>query len=323
MVTLQQGHFWSEFVRTTDPFWNGVRSSLVALYAIGPKFTPQFLGTGFVVGTSEEGFLLVLTAKHVVVDGAVQVQKPYGRQTSSAPSVLFESNQPSIGPENLRAVWMGADSSDILFVRHINYTNDLDIALCVLEYQPEFLKLKRPSATAIALDTRSPEIGEPVHVVALTDFIFDGESPKGDGEGVWQISTRPVVRIGKVLSVEDGSLGHNGACFRTTIPVDKGMSGGFAYIPRNGQPAAACGILSSGPQEDDKQSSFLVSGNSAFAGVLGGVGLELPTQLCGGQQIRLLDLIKAGQITDVGHGATNIEIVDIREDGSYKVLKQT
>jgi hypothetical protein len=81
--------------------------------------------------------------------------------------------------------------------------------------------------------------------------------------------------------------------------------------------------LSSGPQEDDKQSSFLVSGNSAFAGVLGSVGLELPTQLCGGQRIRLLDLIKAGQITDVGRGATNVEIEDIREDGSYRVVRQT
>jgi hypothetical protein len=323
MVPLQQGHFWSEFVRTTDPFWNGVRSSLVGLYAISPEFTPQFLGTGFVVGTSEEGFLLVLTAKHVVVEGAIQVQIPYRRRTSSAPSVLFESNQPSIEPKNLRAVWMGTDSADILFVRHINYTNNLDVALCVLEYQPEFLKLRRPSATAIALDTRFPEVGEPVHVVALTDFIFDGESPKGDGEGAWQVSTRPVVRVGNVLSLEDGSLGHGGACFRTTIPVDKGMSGGFAYIPRDGQAVAACGILSSGPQEDDKQSSFLVSGNSAFAGVLGSVGLELPAELCRGQRIRLLDLIKSGQITDVGDGATKVEIVDIREGGSYKLVRQT
>jgi hypothetical protein len=69
MTTLQEGHFWSEYIRTDDPFWNGIRSSLVGFYAIGRKFTPQFLGTGFVIGTSAEGFFLVLTAKHVVVEG--------------------------------------------------------------------------------------------------------------------------------------------------------------------------------------------------------------------------------------------------------------
>jgi hypothetical protein len=315
MLTLQEGHFWGEYVRTDDPFWNGVRTSLVGFYAIGPKFTPKFLGTGFVIGTSTEGFLLILTAKHVVVDGAIQIQMPDTRRAASAPNILFEPNQPSIEPKKLRAVWMGTDNSDILFVRHVTYANNLDFALCVLEYQPEYLRRNNLSATAVALDTKFPEIGEWVHVVALTDFIFTGVSPKGDGDGVWQIGTRTVVRVGKVLSRENNALGHDGPCFLTTIPVDAGMSGGFAYVPRDGQAVAACGILSSGPQEDDKQSSFLVCGNSAFGGVRGTLGLELPAEICGGNPITLLDLVKAGQIVDVGGGATNVEIVDVREDG--------
>jgi hypothetical protein len=198
----------------------------------------------------------------------------------------------------------------------------LDLALCTLEHQPEYLPVNKLSATAIALDPRFPEVGEWVHAVALTDFIFDGISPKADGKGVWKIGTRPVVRVGKVLSREANALGHGGSCFRTTIPADKGMSGGFAYIPRDGQTVAACGILSSGPQEDDNQSSFLVCGNSAFGGVMGALGLKLPEEHCGGHAITLLDLVRTGQIIDVGGGAANIEIVNVHENGSYQIAKK-
>jgi hypothetical protein len=112
MPTLQTGHFWSEYLRTNDPFWNGLKSSLIGFYAIGPKFTPQFLGTGFVIGTNPEGYLLVLTAKHVVVDGAIQVQALYKRRATSAPDILFEPAQPQIEKQYLRALWMGTDSVD-------------------------------------------------------------------------------------------------------------------------------------------------------------------------------------------------------------------
>ena len=322
MPTLQEGHFWSEYLRTNDPFWNGVRSSLIGFYAIGPQFTPQFLGTGFVIGTNTEGFLLVLTAKHVVVDGAIQVQAPYRKRAASAPDIFFEPALPSIESQSLRAVWMGADNADILFVRHVTYTHNLDFALCVLEYQHEYLTLNKLSATAISLDTQFPEVGEWVHVVALTDFIFDGTSRKGDGEGVWKVSTRPIVRVGKVLSHEAGALGHSGPCFRTSVPVDQGMSGGFAYIPRDGEAVAACGIVSSGPQEDNKQSSFLVCGNSVFSGVLGTLGLKLPAEICDGLSITLLDLLKLGHINDIGGGANNIEIVNISDNGAYQIVRK-
>jgi hypothetical protein len=198
----------------------------------------------------------------------------------------------------------------------------LDYALCVLEHQPEHLTSNKVSAVAVALDTRSPEVGDWIHVVALTDFIFDGVSPKGDGEGTWQVKTRPVVRVGKVLSREASALGHSGPCFRTSVPVDKGMSGGFAYIPRDDQPVAACGIISSGPEEDHKQSSFLMSGNSVFGGIMGTLGLKLPPEICGGAPVCLLDLLKRGHISDVSGSANNIEIINARPDGSYQIIRK-
>ena len=61
-MDLPNGHCWSEYVRLEDSFWLAVRSSLVAFVGIGPKYTPEFLGTGFIIGADDEGILLVLTA---------------------------------------------------------------------------------------------------------------------------------------------------------------------------------------------------------------------------------------------------------------------
>jgi hypothetical protein len=318
MPNLPEGYFWSEYIRTDDAFWNGIRASLIGFFAIGPTLAPSFLGTGFVVGTCSEGFLLVLTAKHVVIWGALEIQKPLSRRAPSAPSVLFEPTLPSIDPKHLRAVWMGTDSSDILLVRHISLANNLDFALCIVEHQSHYLESNGCSAVSIALDTRFPQVGEWINIVALTDFTFDGAALKENGHGPFLVGTRPVVRVGKILSREDGAVGHNGPCFRTSVPVDKGMNGGFAYVPRDGQTVAACGIVSSGPEDDHKQSSFLVCGNSACGGILGAVGLKLPAEICGGVEMKLLDLLRLGDISDVS--GADIDIVDARDDGSYRIL---
>src|SRR5437868_5901738 len=95
---LPKGHDWGEYLRNDDPFWHGVRSSLVAFVSIGPRFTPKFIGTGFIIGTTSDGFLLALTAKHVVEEGAIQVQKADSRRPRIVPHVLFEPELPLIGP---------------------------------------------------------------------------------------------------------------------------------------------------------------------------------------------------------------------------------
>jgi hypothetical protein len=74
-------------------------------------------------------------------------------------------------------------------------------------------------------------------------------------------------------------------------------------------------------QADNHQTSFLSCGNSAFAGVLGTLGLQLPPELRGGQSSKLLDLVKSGEITDVGGGASDVEIVNVGVDGSYHIIK--
>jgi hypothetical protein len=154
MAALPEGQFWGEYLRTDDHLWTGIRRSLVGFFAIDAQGSPRFLGTGFVIATGEE-FLLVLTAKHVVVDGALEVQAPNKSRTPLS-ELLFEPVQPLIEPRSLRAVWMGPRYSDVLLIRHVTYTNNLDFALCTLEYQSEVLARNRPEAQAVALDTQFP-----------------------------------------------------------------------------------------------------------------------------------------------------------------------
>jgi hypothetical protein len=54
-----RGTILDEYVRTDDPFWLGIRSSLVGFvgFGPGPDTSPQFLGTGFVIGTDAERLL--------------------------------------------------------------------------------------------------------------------------------------------------------------------------------------------------------------------------------------------------------------------------
>src|SRR5208282_5776833 len=257
-----KGHYWSEFVRADDAFWRGIRSSLVGFFAIGPKFSPLHLGTGFVIGAvPDHGLLLVLTAKHVVTSAA-KIQSPVNKRAASAPSILFEVALPLIGPDEMRGIWMGADCADVLFVGHISYHDNLDVALCILEAQEELRPNVHTMVAKVNLETQLPATGSSVHIVSLTDFKLQGKFDSNECR-TWNFGSRPVIRVGKVLSQETSGMGHSGICFRTSIPTEPGMSGGYAYIPRSdGQPIAACGIVSTNLDSGQPTTRFDVCGNS-------------------------------------------------------------
>ncbi len=322
-MQLPSGHHWSEFIRQDTPFWHGIRSSLVAFVGFGPTKIPEFIGTGFVIGTTLEGGLLVVTAKHVVVDGAIQVQGTYRHRASNAPSVLFDPEMPRIDPDKLRAVWMGPDHVDVLVVKHVSFPDGLDVAVCVLEVQhlqPDLRANIHKLAPIIALDTRLPAVGDCVHVVTLTDHSIKGAYLGTSDRGLWNVSTRPVVRVGRVLSHQEASMGHKAPTFTTSIPTSGGMSGGFAYVPREGHRLAACGIISSSPTEDQGQFDFGVSGCSTIVGIIGTLGAEVPVE-SEGSYSRLIDLVKSGVVTDVA-GAEGLVFERTGLNGEFKVFRR-
>lgn len=318
-MKLPIDHQWSEFIRNDDPIWLGVMSALVAFVVMRQPDIPQFLGTGFVIGTSVDGFLLVLTAKHVIEDGAIRAQRPNGLRVPSAPSILFEPEKPAIDPKNLRAIWMGVDHADMCFVRHVAYADNLDVALCVLEVQENPGNGIHRMAPAIALDTKIPSVGAPINIVTLSGFEISEGPSELNGFRSWKIENRPVIRVGKVTTNEKESMGHKGPSFGITIPTDGGMSGGFAYVPKDGGTIAACGIISASPKEDNGQTDFRVTGHSTIVGVLGALGLQIPVSSA--INVLLFDLVKSGKIQDVAGGVGNLRIRTTGPRGACEIYR--
>ena len=156
-------------------------------------------------------------------------------------------------------------------------------------------------------------------MVSLTDFEFQQMSGQGD-KGFWKIGSRPVIRVGNVLSQEFGGMGHSGPCFRTSIPTDAGMSGGFAYIPRDSQSIAACGIVSANLDFGQPTTRFDVCGNSLMAGILGTMVLPIPQMSDGSGNRILLDLVRSGEVMDVAGGGKNISVR--QTDGGYEIVRK-
>jgi Trypsin-like peptidase domain len=319
-LKLPIGHQWSEFIRNDDPLWLGVRSALVAFVVMGQSDLPQFIGTGFVIGTSEEGFLLVLTAKHVIEGGAIRAQRPNSLRVPSAPSILFEPEEPAIDPKNLRALWMGINHADMLFVRHVAYADNLDVALCVLEVQENLRNGIRSMAPAIALDTTIPAIGTPINIVTLSGFQSSEGISDQIGKRSWRFENRPVIRVGKVITNEKESMGHKGPSFGINIPTGGGMSGGFAYVPKDGGTIAACGIISASPKEDNGQTDFRVSGHTSIVGVMGALALQVPVS--SEANVLLFDLVKSGKIQDLTGNVENLRIRTTGPRGACAIYRR-
>ena len=70
---------------------------LVAFLAFGRDREAQFAGTGFVIGQHDLG-AIVLTAKHVLTEGVVNVQTPHLLHAPSALTQFVERASPRLRP---------------------------------------------------------------------------------------------------------------------------------------------------------------------------------------------------------------------------------
>jgi hypothetical protein len=191
----------------------------------------------------------------------------------------------------------------------------------VLEAQESLRANIQAMTPAISLDTRPPSVGEWIHIVALSGLEFEQISPGSEGKNsIWKVATRPVIRVGRVVSHEPESMGHKGFCFTTTIPVSGGMSGGFAYVAKDGGTVAACGIVSTGPREEEGVADFRIAGHSTIVGVLGTLALQVPISTEPTYAL-LFDLVKSGDIGDIGGGGKNIELTKL-EGGGFEIHRR-
>lgn len=313
------GREWAETILTSAAQF---RRNLVGFLAFDPYGQPQFVGTGFVIGYSEENAsALVMTARHVLADGISSIHRPIPRHALSALSffVADQSANISLDPMKVRAVWMGNETSDMLTMPYVHHAKSLDIAICIVCAQEHASTIFRPEK--VNLETSYPSVGESIVVASLSGFVSE-ELHAGQNEvgQVVKFANRPAVRVGTVTGVYPNGYRHyKWPCFTTSIPVTAGMSGGFVSRSRLGEPFAACGIVSADASSESAHSNASVCGESIIAAVWPSLGYSIPLSNDPSKGTRrLLDMVRTGEVVD---SSSNVERILIEEsdDGTYKM----
>ena len=251
------------------------RPCLIAFIAFNRDHVPSILGTGFIIGVIKE-FAFAITAKHVLME-ALNVQSP-PRHAPSAILIPKSHTNPSIEETKLRASWIGANSGDFLFTRHIAYNDSLDIGCALFEAQPAFKETFKSSM--VLLDANEPKVGDVVHMISLDKLIISDYSPPTDISGAgfsFGMNRRVSLRIGTVTGVyPKGYRQYNWPCFTTSIPAEPGMSGGMVFVPRDKEPISICGIVSADASTDEARINEKLCGESIIASSWTGLSLPLP-----------------------------------------------
>jgi Trypsin-like peptidase domain len=236
--------YWIEISDVNPKLVSDIRPTLVSFLTDDHAGNPGIAGTGFIISASDE-LAMVLTAKHVLSEGVLGIQKPY--RNHSTPSI-FEpphARTPSLNDQKLKALYMNSQSADLFNVIHASYNDSLDIALCIIEISSSGEAKFEP--LAIPIHPVTPCVGDIVHMFSLihpTEKITT--TPLGDsGESQsFELTRKVSVRMGIVTALyPSGFRQYKWPCFTTSIPAEPGMSGGFVCIPTHGTTIAACGVV--------------------------------------------------------------------------------
>jgi hypothetical protein len=294
--------------------------------SVGQQQQDNIVGTGFVMGASEQGLGLALTAKHVF-DGIHSVQTPRQRHAlSTLPFFLPPKHtQPTLDPRQLKIFWLGSDAAGVMNATWASYNNTTDIACCAIVPQEE---LPHPfSPASIPIDTGVPTVGEIVHLVSCDKMsatvIAEPTDRYGVGLGL-RINRRISIRRGTVTSVHPNGFGaYKWPCFTTTIPITGGMSGGFVYVPRDGETVSACGIVCADIEPHITKTDQTVCGVSVIGCTWPALGLRLPKYFpapANAPTRTLLELAQLGKIPMPIGGIDQFRL-EVFENGEYQLSR--
>ncbi|HZL96662.1 MAG TPA: hypothetical protein VFB99_23605, partial [Vicinamibacterales bacterium] len=178
----------------------------------------------------------------------------------------------------------------------------------------------------IPLDTCVPKVGDVVHMVSNDQLDVEETRAPVDHDGKGQeleVGRRVSIRVGEVTGVYQSVYRQfRWPCFTTSIPVRPGMSGGFVFVPRDGETVAACGVVSADLSEPAAHESFAVCGESVIASVWPALCLPIPVmmsrELTDPPTTTLLEAMKLGRLQTAIGGIDHIEILSA-EGGGFQV----
>lgn len=304
--------WWVEVSSTNPEIVDGLRPSLVAFLAFDQGHVPNLAGTGFVIAAGAD-LAIVISAKHVLSECVLSIQRPMPRHSPSALFVPESAKTPSLHAAKLRAIWMSSESADLLHTKHFSYNDTLDIACCIFGPQEEYETQFKP--TAVPLDTGIPEIGNVVHMVSLDGMHISDYSPAtkltGFGE-TFSLHRRVSIRVGIVTNIyPQGFRQYRWPCFTTSIPAEPGMSGGFVYLPRDGGTVAACGIVCADNSLFEARADQLACGESVIACAWPALCLNVPKFADANSPMRTLyEMMRASDMPTAVGGIDHIQCID-------------
>lgn len=307
--------WWVDVSSVNPAIVNALRPSLVAFLAFDHGRMPSIAGTGFVIAGMPD-FALVISAKHVLSEGVLKIQRPVPAYSASALFVPPSLRTPSLNPERLKAIWMGAEYAGLLNAVHACYNNTLDIACLLITPQELYATPFRP--VSIALDTTVPSIGDIVHMVSLEGMDVSELAPPTGANGTGHklsITRRISIRIGTVTDTyAQGFRQYRWPCFTTSIPAEPGMSGGFVHLPRDGATIAACGVVCADNSTVGARADYFQCGESVIACGWPALALRVPISIPSTPDSptrTLYDMMRDGSMNTAVGGIDHIEVVDL------------
>jgi hypothetical protein len=267
----------SQFRPVLVSFWaaKGVRGGLA--------------GSGFLIGGNAD-MGLVITAKHVLSEMAVDIQQPKKRH---APSALAEflppsSTLPKIGKGSLAAIWANDAHAQALNIAFAGYDDSSDLACCLIVPDANFGVPFVPVAAPI--NTEVPKPGDVVHMVSWNEMAQQSIDRTEHPEAISYALNRTLsIRRGTVTGIYvTGYRQYKWPCFTTSIPAEPGMSGGLVYLPKDGGTLAACGVVCADNSDQDARRDEMRAGESVIGLSYLALALKLPVETRDDSPLRTL-----------------------------------
>ncbi|MBI2746847.1 MAG: trypsin-like peptidase domain-containing protein [Burkholderiales bacterium] len=275
------------------------RPTLISFLASDKDHQTQAVGTGFLIGAGPD-VAIVLTAKHVLTPGVLNVQKP---RLGHAPSTLAEflpksATQVSLDPKQLVVIWANSHKALHQQIVHCGYNESSDLAVCLLVKPPGGESIF--PCPCIPLCTEIPQVGEIVHMVSYDKLELNTLEPvTQSAPGLFSLHRAVSIRRGYVTNVHrEGYRQYKWPCITTSIPAEPGMSGGFLFIPREGTTIAASGVICADNSDEISRSNQMHAGESVIGLGYMALALMVPTQMDNAAPLRSLQqMMSAGHLT--------------------------
>jgi hypothetical protein len=313
--------WWIELAGVNPNLVDDFSPCLVAFVAFDRGTKPGLAGTGFIIGAGEN-IALAITAKHVLTEGVLTIQRPVPRHAPSAIFVPPSSLIPAIEKEKLRAMWLDGTRGEAFTIAHFSYNDVLDIACCLLLPQ-EITETPFGFRRQIPLDTARPSVGDIVHTVSIDgmDLVDHAPSSPCSGPRPFSIFRRISIRRGVVTGTyPQGFRQYRWPCFTTSIPVEPGMSGGFVYFPRDDYTIAACGIICADNSTPQARANQTICGESVIAYSWPALALSLPEKLPPpASSYTLYEMMRKGMVPMAMGGIDQIEISNKELNGDCTI----